>query len=156
MSSRIALAALAAAVLAAMPASCGAQAKILPSERLLIRAASGASVALEAEIAEKDADHARGLMYRKSLPEGKGMLFAFSSDRMMSFWMKNTYVPLSIAYLSSDGRILELHDMEPLSEAPVNSDRYARFALEVPQGWFARAGVAVGDRLELPERLRVR
>jgi uncharacterized membrane protein (UPF0127 family) len=61
--------------------------------------------------------------------------------------MKNTLIPLSIAYISSDGRILEIHDMEPRSEFPVKSGRSCRYALEVPGGWFTRAGFGVGDRL---------
>lgn len=144
----------AALFLLVLSAACAAQAKQLPSETLRIRTASGAEVPIEAEIAANGADQARGLMHRRRLADGAGMLFVFPSDRRMSFWMKNTYVPLSIAYIASDGRILEIHDMEPLSETAVNSERFARYALEVPRGWFSRAGIGIGDRLELTERIR--
>ena len=70
-------------------------------------------------------------------------------DEMMSFWMKNTLVPLSIAYIAQDGRILEIHDMQPEDLTPVRSSRSARYALEVPQGWYDRAGIAPGDRLDV-------
>ena len=90
-------------------------------------------------------------MRRKEVRDGEGMLFVFESDRKLAFWMKDTLVPLTIAYAASDGRILEFHDMTPLSLAPIESSRAARYALEVPQGWFSRVGVAAGDRLLLEE-----
>jgi uncharacterized membrane protein (UPF0127 family) len=86
-------------------------------------------------------------MYRKSLDDGRAMLFIFDRDERLSFWMKNTTIPLSIAFLSRDGRILEIRDLQPLDERSVRSSRSARYALEAPQGWFGRAGVAVGDTL---------
>jgi uncharacterized membrane protein (UPF0127 family) len=73
------------------------------------------------------------------------MLFVFERDQILSFWMKNTYIPLSIAFIAGDGRIAEIHDMEPLSLASVRSSRSCRYALEVPLGWFARAKINVGD-----------
>jgi uncharacterized membrane protein (UPF0127 family) len=73
------------------------------------------------------------------------MLFIFDRDQVLSFWMKNTLIPLSIAFIASDGRILQIKDMEPLSLSTVNSDRSVRYALEVPRGWFSRAGIAIGD-----------
>lgn len=143
-------------VFCAIFASCSAQDRVkrLAAESLSIRTAGGAAVALRAEIAANDEDRARGLMFRDSLPEGEGMLFAFESDRRLSFWMKNTRVPLSIAFIVSDGRIVEIRDMEPLSLAAVESERSVRYALEVPRGWFSRAGVSVGDTVELPARFR--
>ncbi len=109
---------------------------------------------LVVELARSPEEMQTGLMYRKALPDGRGMLFVYESDRRMSFWMKNTYVPLSIAFLGSDGTVREILDMQPLSEAIVESSRYARYALEVPQGWFERAGIAVGDRFDLSELRR--
>jgi uncharacterized membrane protein (UPF0127 family) len=111
-----------------------------------IESSSGEILPLEAEIARTDEERAQGLMYRKSLDDGKGMLFIFERDEILSFWMKNTLVPLSIAFIASDGRILEIRDMEPESLIPVRSGRSARYALEVPRGWFSRAGVKPGDR----------
>lgn len=130
-------------------ASCAENPARLGARDLSIRRADGSTVTLRAEIADNDAERERGLMHRKEVREGEGMLFIFESDQPLSFWMKNTLVPLSIAFIASDGRLLEFHDMTPLSLAPVNSERSVRYALEVPQGWFARARIAVGDRLIL-------
>ena len=105
-------------------------------------------VVIKAEIALTTAQHAQGLMHRKELKDNNGMLFIFERDDILSFWMKNTLIPLSIAYITSDGRILEIHDMTPGNLNPVRSSRSVRYALEVPQGWFDRAGLGPGDRLE--------
>jgi uncharacterized membrane protein (UPF0127 family) len=103
-----------------------------------------------AEIARTDEQRERGLMWRQTLAAGEGMLFVFERDRILSFWMKNTLLPLSIAYIAYDGRILEIHDMEPRSQVPVQSGRSARYALEVPQGWFTRMGIKSGDVVIFP------
>jgi uncharacterized membrane protein (UPF0127 family) len=109
---------------------------------------SGA-ISVVAELAIGPAEQETGLMYRTSLADGKGMLFVYHDDRRLSFWMKNTLIPLSIAYISADGTIREIHDMEPESLAAINSDHFVRYALEVPQGWFSRVGLGVGDRFDL-------
>jgi uncharacterized membrane protein (UPF0127 family) len=106
---------------------------------------------MQVEIARTEEERAWGLMYRRSLEDGKGMLFIYEREDNLSFWMSNTYIPLSIAFISSDGRILEIHDMEPLNLNSVRSGGKARYALEVPQGWFGRAGITPGDRLEIPD-----
>jgi uncharacterized protein len=111
---------------------------------------SGA-VTVVAELARSPEEQATGLMFRKTLADGRGMLFVYGDDRRLSFWMKNTLVPLSIAYLAADGTIREIHDMEPLSLKAVSSSRSVRYALEVPRGWFDRAGLAAGDRFEIPQ-----
>ncbi len=129
--------------------SCAEAPKRLPARDLSIRRSDGSVATLRAEIADDDEERGRGLMHRKEVRDGEGMLFVFQADQRLAFWMKNTLVPLSIAYIASDGRILEFHDMTPLSLAPVESSRSARYALEVPQGWFSRAGVSIGDRLIL-------
>jgi uncharacterized membrane protein (UPF0127 family) len=107
-------------------------------------------VTVKAELAVSPEEQATGLMFRKSLADGRGMLFVYEDDRRLSFWMKNTLIPLSIAYLAADGTIREIHDMEPHSLKAVSSTRSVRYALEVPRGWFDRAGLAVGDRFEIP------
>jgi uncharacterized protein len=104
---------------------------------------------LLAEIARTETERERGLMHRSSLAEGKGMLFIFDKDDRLAFWMKNTTLSLSIAYIASDGTIRQISDLEPLSLATVQSERSVRYALEVPRGWFERAGVRVGDRVDL-------
>jgi uncharacterized membrane protein (UPF0127 family) len=119
--------------------------KKLPAQEFIIERADGAPVAVLAEIARTETEREMGLMFRESLADGEGMLFIFEKDRMLSFWMKNTRLPLSIAYIGYNGRILEIHDMQPLDLSPIRSGRSARYALEVPQGWFERAGVKTGD-----------
>ena len=112
---------------------------------LSIERAGGQPVEITAEIAANDEDRAQGLMHRKELPDGEGMLFVYDWDHQMSFWMKNTLVPLSIAFIASDGRITEIRDMQPQDLSSIRSSRSVRYALEVPQGWFGRAGVRLGD-----------
>ncbi|MDR0707392.1 MAG: DUF192 domain-containing protein [Treponema sp.] len=117
--------------------------------RLSIATAGGKIVPISVEIAATEEERGKGLMFRKELEDGKGMIFLFEKDQIMSFWMKNTLVPLSIAFILSDGRIAEIRDMEPQSLAAVNSERSCRYALEAPRGWFDRAGVGVGDRVSV-------
>lgn len=102
---------------------------------------------LEVELAMTPESRARGLMHRESLPEDHGMLFIFEDSRPMSFWMKNTLIPLSIAYIRQDWVILEIYDMEPESLEPVSSRNPARYALEVNQGYFEDHGIEPGTRV---------
>jgi uncharacterized membrane protein (UPF0127 family) len=104
-------------------------------------------VLITVEIARTAEEQAKGLMHRKKLPDGEGMIFAYDRDPQMSFWMKNTVIPLSIAFIASDGRIIEIRDMQPLDLNSVKSSRSVRYALETPQGWFTRAGIQPGDRV---------
>ena len=108
-----------------------------------------APVEINAELARTEDERATGLMHRKELPDGQGMLFIFERDQQLSFWMKNTLIPLSIAFIASNGRILEMRDMQPGDLNSVKSSRSVRYALEVPQGWFTRAGIRIGDTLDL-------
>ena len=130
-------------------ASCQQRKFNLPTKRIELVLASGASVFVEAEIATKSAERNWGFMERKKIPDGTGMLFVFEDDRILSFWMKNTPHPLSIAYIDSHGTIRDIFDMTPYSLSPVKSSRSVRYALEVPQGWFDKVGVKVGDELIL-------
>ncbi len=125
----------------------------LDKTTLSIITASGAAPAtVVAEIARTPKEQQRGYMERTRIPDGTGMIFVFAQDQQLHFWMKNTPTPLSIAYIDSAGVIREIYDMAPLSLATVSSVHSVRYALEVPQGWFSRAGVAVGDSLS-PESL---
>ena len=108
------------------------------------------------EVASEPASRRKGLMFRESMPEDHGMLFIFPSERPLSFWMRNTKLPLSIAYADREGRIVRIADLEPLNERPVPSGAPSLYALEMNRGWFERNGVLEGDRLrELPQ-VRVR
>lgn len=107
------------------------------------------SVSLEAEMAYTDKEKARGYMERTHIPLGTGMLFIYTKDIIMHFWMKDTPTPLSIAFIDSKGSIRDIFDMVPYSTIDVASTGYNRYALEVPKGWFTKVGVHVGDRLVL-------
>ncbi len=109
-----------------------------------------ATLSLEVEIAKTHEEKARGYMERKKIPEGTGMLFIFDRDQILSFWMKDTPTPLSIAYLDSKGTIKEIHDLTPFSLAAITSAVSCRYALEVPQGWFEKNDITVGSTISLP------
>jgi len=123
----------------------------LPVQVLAIERDGVEIAAVKAEIARTQDERSKGLMYRKTLPDGEGMLFIFERDQVLSFWMKNTLVPLSIAFIASDGRIIDIRDMYPHDENSVYSSRSVRYALEVPQGWFSRAGVQSQDVVKIPQ-----
>ncbi|MQY76966.1 MAG: hypothetical protein GH155_04975 [Spirochaeta sp.] len=93
-------------------------------------------------------------MFRKNLKAGEGMLFVFPADQYLSFWMKDTHIPLSIAFLAKDGEILQIDDLKPLSLRTVRSRRSARYALEVLQGSFSDLDVKPGHKIGLPEDFR--
>ncbi len=109
--------------------------------------ADGNTVTVSTELALSAAEQERGYMERRNIPDDTGMLFVYKADRQMRFWMENTPSALSIAFIDSRGRIREIYDMQPLSRQTISSNGSVRYALEVPQGWFSRAGIAVGDRL---------
>jgi uncharacterized membrane protein (UPF0127 family) len=104
------------------------------------------------EIADEPDEQAKGLMARTALGEDRGMLFVFPSEEERSFWMKDTLIPLSIAYMDAGGRIVDIQDMKALDDDPPHyvSAKPARYALEVNKGFFDERGVKVGDRVELP------
>jgi len=102
------------------------------------------------EVARSEEQKARGLMHRRSLGERSGMIFVYEADEHLSFWMKNTTLPLTLAFLSREGEILQIEELKPLSLKPVTSTRAARYALELPLGSLQRLGVLPGDRVQLP------
>ena len=108
------------------------------------------SVTLIVEVARTPEQREHGLMGRKDLGPRSGMIFVFDRDDHLTFWMKNTPTPLSIAFLSSDGKVLEIKDMQPFSETVIRSRLSARYALEMKQGAFAEMGVHEGDTFVLP------
>jgi uncharacterized membrane protein (UPF0127 family) len=88
-------------------------------------------------------------MRREDLDWNRGMLFVFEDDEYLSFWMKDTLLPLSIAFLDRRGRVVDLHDMQPNSLVPVQSTKKCRYALEVNRGYFRDVGLEVGDRVDV-------
>ena len=126
-------------------ASC--KSKKFPVKDVLITKADGTTLTVKAEIAEKEEERNHGFMERKNIPDGTGMLFIFDRDQILSFWMKNTPHPLSIAYIDYNGKIRNIYDMTPFSLTPIKSTSSCRYALEVPQGWFDKNNVNVGDKV---------
>ena len=115
----------------------------LPVAKLLI---GGKTVSVE--IADEEHERSTGLMFRKSLPSDHGMLFIMPSQGPVGFWMKNTTLPLTIAYIDRNGTILELHDLTPLDETPVKSRfQTIAYALEMSQGWFHSNNIWPGQRI---------
>lgn len=116
------------------------QAQTLPTETLHVR-----FFQITAEIAQTPDQRAKGLMDRQSLPPSHGMLFVFEQTEQQCFWMRNTPLPLTIAFIADDGKIVNFADMTPFSEQAHCSARPVRYALEMEQGWFKKRGVLVGD-----------
>lgn len=114
---------------------------------------------LTAEVVATPEKRSIGLMFRDTLPEDRGMLFVFAGPYTGTFWMRNTRIPLSIAFIGQDRRILNIEDMQPFDEVTQHAPRGAAFyALEVNQGWFAARGIQPGDTVvfELPPDLVIR
>ena len=100
------------------------------------------------EVPKTPQERAQGLMGRRHLGENEGMLFIFETEDYHSFWMKNTLIPLSIAFLDREGKILKIADMEPLTLESHPPPRPILYALEMKKGWFSANGVQVGDMLK--------
>lgn len=136
------------AVMCAMLCSC---AQSFKKSEITVSKADGTSVVLKVELAVTDKEQQQGFMHRKNIPDGTGMLFIYDVDKTLNFWMKNTPTALTIAYIDKDGIIKEFHDMKPFSEASVSSTHSVRYALEVPQGYFKRVGIKIGDKISIPQ-----
>jgi len=110
---------------------------------------SGLDATVDVEVAERDEERSRGLMFRKKLSENEGMLFRFEHERELSFWMRNTCLPLDMLFIASDGTIVGIEENVPT----LNDDTYgagdcaSRFVLEVNAGWARRHGVKAGQKL---------
>lgn len=107
---------------------------------------------IEAEVAATDRHRQTGLMNRQSMPAQRGMLFVFDQDHTHCMWMRNTPLPLSVAFIDADGAIINIADMQPLSDDSHCARRPARYALEMNRGWFAQRGIAAGSKLRGLER----
>jgi uncharacterized membrane protein (UPF0127 family) len=102
---------------------------------------------IRAEVAADFSTRARGLMHRPSMPANSGMLFIFDEPSIHCMWMKNTLIPLSVAFLDDAGTVINIADMQPHSEQSHCAARQARYALEMNRGWFAARGIKPGMRL---------
>jgi len=100
---------------------------------------------IRAEVVQTEEEKAKGLMFRESLGKDDGMLFVYDREAVLTFWMKNTPIPLSIAFMDQRGKIVDIQDMEPFSLQTHASILPAKYALEMNQGWFKRNGIKMGD-----------
>jgi len=114
-----------------------------------VRLTAGIHV-VQAEVATTPDERATGLMLRKEMAANAGMLFRFEQPAVHCFWMRNTLLPLSIAFVTEDGRIVNIADMQPLTPDSHCAEKPVRFALEMNQGWFAKRGIKPGSRLQGP------
>ena len=102
---------------------------------------------IDAQVAQTPRQREIGLMFRKEMPETEGMIFAFDEPATQCFWMKNTLLPLTAAFVADDGRIVNLADMQPMTEDSHCSKEPVRFVLEMNQGWFAKKNIKAGSKL---------
>jgi len=102
---------------------------------------------IEAEVAATQKNRTQGLMHRRSMQPNEGMIFVFTQEDRHCMWMRNTFLPLSVAFLDADGRILNIEDMEPQTEDNHCATAPARFALEMNKGWFVGKGIKPGQRI---------
>ncbi len=142
---------IATALALASAAACGGDDSGLATVTIVPSDDEGARAELTVEVPRTREEFSRGLMFRESLPEDRGMLFVFGEDTQTGFWMKDTSIALSIAFIAEDGTILDIQEMEPLSTEAHQPPGPYRYALEVNQGWFRRHGFGPGDRVEVPD-----
>jgi uncharacterized membrane protein (UPF0127 family) len=103
---------------------------------------------ITAEVAQDNASRMRGLMFREQLPPNGGMLFVFESKGVQCMWMRNTLIPLSVAFIEDDGTIVNIEEMKPRDETTQHcSNKPVRYALEMSKGWFAQRGIKAGARI---------
>lgn len=121
----------------------------LETKKITIINSFNEEITVKAEIAKTAEERNKGYMFRKHIGDGNGMLFVFEKEQILSFWMKNTPHPLSIAYIDSQGKIRDIFDMTPFSLASVVSSTSVKYALEVPQGYFQKNRIKKGDRIIL-------
>jgi uncharacterized membrane protein (UPF0127 family) len=135
--------AIALAMLAPLPGTAQEAAQSLPAIRL-----SAGMHNINAQVAQTPEQRAIGLMHRKTMPATDGMLFVFEQPNVQCFWMKNTLLPLSIAFLADDGTVVNIAEMKPMTLDQHCSQKPVRYALEMNRGWFTRKGVKPGSKLQ--------
>lgn len=114
-----------------------------------VKLAAGMHI-IDAQVAGTPDQRMTGLMHRKEMPQHEGMLFVFDHPAEQCFWMKNTLLPLSVAFLADDGTIVNIDEMQPQTLESHCSAKPVRYVLEMNKGWFARKGIKAGARLEGP------
>lgn len=104
---------------------------------------------LTVKVANSPAEQARELMNITSLPDNQGMLFCYPEEKILSFWMKSTPIPLTIAFFDKDKKIIQIEDLEPNDETGIQTNRPAQWALEVNRGWFDKNNIKIGDKFDM-------
>lgn len=113
-----------------------------------IHTTDGRRILIHLSVASTPRERQQGLMGVGKIPANSGMIFIFSDEQYRNFWMKNTPLPLSIAFLDRNGRIIDIQHMAPWSLQTTSSRKPAQYAIEVPKGWFDRLGIFTGARVE--------
>lgn len=133
--------------LAAFSSVLAARADDQPQQLAAIRIGAGMHV-IQAMVAQRPAEREKGLMFRKTMDANEGMLFIFDEPAQQCFWMKNTFLPLAIAFVGDDGTIVNIDEMKPQTLDSHCSAKPVRYVLEMNTGWFAKRGIKAGDRLQ--------
>ncbi|MGO4395180.1 DUF192 domain-containing protein [Variovorax sp. M-6] len=123
-----------------------AHAQEAQSQLQRVRIAAG-MYQIDAQVAQTPRQREIGLMFRKEMPQAEGMIFVFEQPATQCFWMKNTLLPLTAAFVADDGRIVNLVDMQPMTEESHCSKEPVRYVLEMNQGWFAKKNIKAGSKL---------
>lgn len=123
-------------------------AKDQPGSKLPVMTLKAGTQTVQAEVAASDETREKGLMFREKMGKNEGMLFVFSQLGYHAMWMRNTPLPLAVAFMDDAGRILSIHEMEPFTEISHQAAGPARFALEMNAGWFRNNGIKVGDAIK--------
>lgn len=128
---------------------CGKEEKKEGEEKISRKEITIKNKKLYVEIADNEEKRTTGLMWRKKLDLNAGMLFVYPREQKLCFWMKNTSIPLSIAYIDKNLIITEIHDMYPFVEEPICSKTEVKYGLEVNQGWFKNNNINIGDKVDI-------
>ncbi len=131
----------------ALALACGVSAKVLAQGAMPVIELTAGFHRIEAEVAADDAQRQRGLMQRRSMAQQQGMLFIFPQRNTHCMWMRNTYLPLSVAFIDDAGTIINIEDMQPQTEDNHCARAPARYALEMNLGWFTQRGLKAGSKL---------
>jgi uncharacterized protein len=151
-----ALLALTASLFVAMAAGCGGckrDPQKSASSQPPVVTISLAGKPFKLEVAASNANRQLGLMYRKELAPDAGMIFVFQKEERLSFWMRNTEIPLDIVYINSAGQVVSIKELKPFDEGAVVSDAPAKYAIELNKGTAAEVGLKVGDTVQLPPQV---
>lgn len=139
-----------AGCLLSMPFALSAIAQGMPQTQLQRTTLNAGMHLIQVQLAQDFEQRQIGLMWRKEMPQNEGMLFVFDQPAVQCFWMRNTLLPLTAAFVSDDGSIVNLADMKPMNDDSHCSKKPVRFVLEMNQGWFAKRNIQAGFKLSGP------